>query len=127
MNIINNISINMIKGNYISNISMTPNPIIINDFYYYNKFILVSDTTRNLFNIYEGDKKQKTYPFYCYLGDNNIFIINNGPQKYLIEVFHFEQRYNIIPKIFFKFYGGNELNHSLSLIKKKVLNNIWVI
>ena len=118
-NIIKNISMNMTKGNYISKTSLTPMPIYINDFYYYNKIILVSEATRNLFNIYESNSNKKPYPFYCYFGDNKIFVVNNGPKKYLIEVFYFDQYYNIIPEIIFKFYGGNELNHSFSLLKEK--------
>ena len=52
-------------------------------------------------------------------GDNKIFVVNNGPNKFLIEVYYLEENNNILPEIFYKFKKSDELSNCLSLIFEK--------
>ena len=121
MNIINNYTMKMNKGNYMYHISFCPLPIYIHDIFYYDKFILVSERTKNFLLTYNNynNNNTKIIPFYCYFGENKIFVVFNGPQKYLIEVYYFDQFYNLFPEVFLKYYWKNELEINLSLLKEK--------
>ena len=111
--IINNFSNKIISNKYQFNVSSKPNPNYIKDIKYYKNFFLASEDTIKSFPI---DYNIKSFKFYCYFGDNKIFIVFNGPQAYLIEIYYFDKFYDIIPEIFLKFNGDKELSNSLSLL-----------
>ena len=114
-NILYNYLNNIPKNQYSSEIPICPTKIKISDIFYYKNFILFSeDTMKSFFN----NNIQKQLYFYCYLGDNKIFVTNNGPKIFLIEVYYLNSN-NIIPEIFYKFNGKNELSSSLHLLLDK--------
>ena len=115
INILYNYSNKISESNFSTDIPKNPTKININSFFYYNNFILVSEDTIKL--IFNEDISKQIY-FYCYFGDNKIFITNNAPKLFLIEVYYLDND-NLYPEIFFKYNGKNELSNSLNFILEK--------
>ena len=112
--IINNFSKNISDSNF-NKKKQGPTKIEISDIFYYSNFILISEQTFKLLSIDDN----KPIFFYCYFGDNKIFVVNNGPNKFLIEVYYLEENKNILPEIFYKFSEGELFSNCLSLILEK--------
>ena len=118
MNIINSFSRSIPSENYAVSVPINPNIININDIFYFKNFSLVSENTMNYLNYYIKVGTQ-TYPYYCYFGDYKIIVVFNGaPKTFLILVYYFDKSYNIVPEIFFKYYGEKEFNDSIILLKE---------
>jgi len=115
--IINNNPINnQINYNLLNQISIRPKKININDFYYYNNFILVNENTMKALSYNNTNNNF----YYCYFGENRIFIVfNNHNFPFLIEVYYVDNNFNIIPEIFYQFYGENQLINSFNNLKDK--------
>ena len=117
-NIINNYSNNLKSVNFKSNLSLVPSKIdinCINQIFYYSNFILISEETKKL--LFNNDSKN--FYFYCLFGESKIFVVNNGPQKFLINAYYLDSNNNILPEIFYKFNKNKELSYCLSLLKEK--------
>ena len=98
--IINNYYNNIKSSNFLTKIRFAPKKIEINDIFYYNNFILINEDTIKLLS---NNNYKKEIFFNCYFGDNKIFVVFNGPNKYLIEVYYIEQeKSNVLGEIFFK-------------------------
>ena len=117
LNIINNFSKGITEGNYFNN-QTSPTKININDIFYYSDFILLSEETFKSLGI-NNNIPNKPLFFYCYFGENKIFIVNNGPNIFLIEVYYLDNNNNILPEIFYKFNNGDLLSNCLSLLLEK--------
>lgn len=87
-NIINNNPIKIKENN--NQISLNPEKIKINNFYYYKNFILVSQNTIEALSLNYSKNKH----FHCYLGENKIFAIINN---HLINIYTLDKNDNIIP------------------------------
>ena len=115
--IINNYYNNIKSSNFATKIRFTPKKIEINDIFYYNNFILINEDTIKLLS---NNNYKKEIFFNCYFGDNKIFVVFNGPNKYLIEVYYIEQeKSNVLGEIFFRFNKENDLSIIFSLFKEK--------
>ena len=115
--IINNYYNNIKSSNFLTKIRFAPKKIEINDIFYYNNFILINEDTIKLLS---NNNYKKEIFFNCYFGDNKIFVVFNGPNKYLIEVYYIEQeKSNVLGEIFFRFNKENDLSIIFSLFKEK--------
>ena len=117
LNIINNFSKSITDSNF-NKKEITPTKVDINDIFYYSDFILVSEETINSLDNNRNNRSKSLF-FYCYFGDNKIFIVNNGPNLFLIEIYYFDKINNILPEIFCKFNTSNYLSNCLSLLLEK--------
>ena len=122
-NVANNINYNDIAQNQavISfdkiTLNINPEENKINNFIYYNDFVLLSQETINILNYDYNFHKYEQISYY--FRDKKIYVIFNKDKNIQIySLIEENNYYNIIPEIFFDFNKNKDIKEQISLLQK---------
>ena len=122
-NVANNINYNDIAQNQavISfdkiTLNINPKENKINNFIYYNDFVLLSQETINILNYDYNFHKYEQISYY--FRDKKIYVIFNKDKNIQIySLIEENNYYNIIPEIFFDFNKNKDIKEQISLLQK---------